>query len=347
MGFYLKAGGQVFEYPVVANVCFGTFEGEKREGKDSNLDRVPVAFRGSAKGQQSALIRIELPNTKAEMVEILRQYPGGYSTFLRKGLVPQCQYAIRISSNLMEAEEALNNLSLFQSYIEDQLRVGVYKTETKYIMDSTGVEAERKQIVLRIKDGGDYVRDKQEITKIGCTFRGVQISIPVFDDAVQTAIDTRRQSTLAAETAKKRRIAAEQENIAAVAEGQKAVTEEKYKQEKAMAEYVIKAKMKREADSLLAEAAAFKKKEEILLGEGEAARKKLVMIADGALEKKLNAYVETQKLWADAFSKYSGNIVPQIQSGSGGSNGATQFMEMMGAKAAKDLSLDLSVPRGK
>lgn len=65
--------------------------------------------------------------------------------------------------------------------------------------------------------------------------------------------------------------------------------------------------------------------------------------------KELTAYVETQKLWADAFSKYTGNIVPQIQSSSGsnGSNGATQFMEMMGAKAAKDLSLDLTIPRGK
>jgi hypothetical protein len=38
---------------------------------------------------------------------------------------------------------------------------------------------------------------------------------------------------------------------------------------------------------------------------------------------KLNAQIEVQKVWADAFSKYTGAIVPQFQTGGGTtSNGA-------------------------
>jgi hypothetical protein len=74
-----------------------------------------------------------------------------------------------------------------------------------------------------------------------------------------------------------------------------------------------------------------------------------VCTADGALAQKLKAWLEAQQYWADAFSKYQGSIVPQIQSGgatSGSGNGATNFMEIMGMKAARDLGLDMTMPKG-
>ena len=65
------------------------------------------------------------------------------------------------------------------------------------------------------------------------------------------------------------------------------------------------------------------------------------MQADGALDKKLEAYKEVQGYWADAFSKYQGSIVPQIQTGGNAGNGALNFMELMSMKSARDLALDL------
>ena len=71
------------------------------------------------------------------------------------------------------------------------------------------------------------------------------------------------------------------------------------------------------------------------------------MIADGALEKKLAAYVEVHQFWAEAFSKYQGNVVPTYSMGSsyapggGGNNAAQNFMDMMTVKTARDLNLDL------
>jgi hypothetical protein len=78
------------------------------------------------------------------------------------------------------------------------------------------------------------------------------------------------------------------------------------------------------------------------IADAQAYAKKRIMEADGALEMKLNAQVEVQKVWAEAFSKYTGAVVPQFQTGGGGAtNGALNFMDIMTAKTAKDFALDL------
>ena len=89
--------------------------------------------------------------------------------------------------------------------------------------------------------------------------------------------------------------------------------------------------------------AALNKQRDILEGEGIAAKKRLVMQADGALDQKLKAYIQVQQFWATAFQNFGGSIVPSVVSGGGGGsgNGAFNFMELMGAKAARDLALDL------
>jgi hypothetical protein len=62
------------------------------------------------------------------------------------------------------------------------------------------------------------------------------------------------------------------------------------------------------------------------------------MEADGALEKKLEAYVKAQGYWADAYSK---RAVPSIVMGSNGGAGdnsdASEFQSMLTAMIAKDL----------
>jgi hypothetical protein len=87
-------------------------------------------------------------------------------------------------------------------------------------------------------------------------------------------------------------------------------------------------------------AAAESKQANILLGEGEAARKRLVMQADGALAQKLEAYVAVQTRFAEAFENRK---VPQTVFGA--ANGSTDsdvsaFMQLMTVKAAQDLGLN-------
>jgi regulator of protease activity HflC (stomatin/prohibitin superfamily) len=162
-------------------------------------------------------------------------------------------------------------------------------------------------------------------------------------------IKKQRDQTLQTEVAKQNAIRANQDKLTAEAEGLAAVMKVKYQKEQEKQAAVTDAEKEKAVASLMRDAAEFTKKKLILEGEGEAEKRKLIMSADGALEKKLEAYKAVQQMWSEAFSKYSGQIVPTtVMGGSvGGGNGATNFMEIMTAKAARDLSLDLSVPGKK
>ena len=98
------------------------------------------------------------------------------------------------------------------------------------------------------------------------------------------------------------------------------------------------------------EAEAFKKSE-TLRGEGEAARKRLVMEADGQLDKKLEAYVKVQGFFANAIQNAQpGAWSPSVVMGGNGQgnagSNATNLVDLMTAKSAKELGIDLGVRSG-
>jgi hypothetical protein len=74
------------------------------------------------------------------------------------------------------------------------------------------------------------------------------------------------------------------------------------------------------------------------------------MEADGALAQKLDTLRQINALWADAFSKYQGQMVPSVMLGgasgtSGATGGAQQMMDLLTTKAARDLALELTPKR--
>lgn len=134
---------------------------------------------------------------------------------------------------------------------------------------------------------------------------------------------------------------AEQDVITTQKQGEANAAEAKWKIEVEKATQVTRAQSARAVAEEQVKTAQLNKQRDILEGEGIAAKKKLVMQADGALDQKLNAYIEVQRNWATAFQNYQGNIVPTYQTGGSSGNGAINFMEVMGVKAARDLGLDL------
>jgi hypothetical protein len=68
------------------------------------------------------------------------------------------------------------------------------------------------------------------------------------------------------------------------------------------------------------------------------------MLADGQLELKAKYWLAAQEAYAREFGKQK--WVPEITMGATGGNGGdavSQFMQILGSKAAKDLALDLSM----
>ena len=86
----------------------------------------------------------------------------------------------------------------------------------------------------------------------------------------------------------------------------------KWEQEVIKAKMVTEAQQKLEVAQLDTPAAEQFKRAETLRGEGEGARRRLVMEADRALEKKLQTYSEVSKLYASAIKDYKGHWVPGV-----------------------------------
>lgn len=81
----------------------------------------------------------------------------------------------------------------------------------------------------------------------------------------------------------------------------------------------------------------------------QAERKKLVMAADGALQQKLAAWVKVNELYASAIATYKGNWVPKIVMGNSmgtqSASGANELIQMLLAKTAMDLNLDIGIKK--
>ena len=137
--------------------------------------------------------------------------------------------------------------------------------------------------------------------------------------------------------------AEEQKKIRAVVQGQQRVDVAELDKTRA----IVEAAQRLEVAKLDREAAREWKQQQILIGQGDAERKRLIMRADGALKQKLDAYVRAQQLWANAYAKRQ---VPNFVMGGNGAGdtdkATTEFSQMMQLLVAGQMGLDLSIPNG-
>ena|SRR6266566_795984 len=185
-----------------------------------------------------------------------------------------------------------------------------------------------------------------QIAEFGIVLLSPAIDSVKFEDKVQQQIAQQQANLMQIQTAKSQALQAEQAAITAQKNGEAEAAKAKWAQEVEKATAVTAAEKERDVAKLGVQTAELVKQKQILEGQGEATKRQLVMAADGALDKKLAAYVETQKIWADAFKGYGGQVVPQVVMGVGnssnaGNNGATQFMDMLAIKAARELAVDV------
>lgn len=347
-GPYAQIFGRREVYRQVVTVGFGDIKGKK----SANIPAVPVIFNTGSKAKISGIIRVKLPLDESGMTDIFKNYAGGFDHFVRNGIVPVVNNAVKLAANLRSEQDAYTAIASFQEDVSDQLTNGIYMTESKEVVKirETG-EEERVRITVVKKDkNGNPIRKDNVLQNLGCSVTQCQIEIPQFDPAVEKAIALRKQQSLETEIAKQKALRAEQDALTAVADAKARVAQERATQEVEKVKAVVAAEKTRDVARLDKEAAAYEKQAMILKGQGEAQAKKLAMQADGALKQKLDALRDINGLWAKAFAQYKGNIVPSTVMGGSGSgsssqNGFQQWMQVMTAKAARDLNVDMSVKK--
>lgn len=314
-----------------------------------NHDRsINVRWNDAGTATISGSVRYKMPLNDENIIELHSIY--GSQEALEQDLIEtNIKKSIYMTGPLMSSKESYaEKRSYLIQLIEDQAARGVYQTIQKDVKATDPISGQEKTITI-VEIQYDSVRGlklRQEVSPLksyGITLSNLSIEGIKYDEKVESQIEAQRKATMEVQTAMAKAKEAEQRALTAEKEGEAKAAEAKWEQEVIAAKEVTQAEMRRKVAEEDVKTAELRKRQMILEGEGEAAKKRLVMQADGALKQKLDAWLKAEEMKWNAFAQFKGNLVPMYQSGTGSDKGsnAMQYMEIMGIKAMKDISLDM------
>lgn len=350
--------GNMFVYdqpgPVVQN--FGTathykksnqfwFSKDKEEGSDADQS-IKVRFNDGGHANISGSVRWNMPVDHAAILKLHTDFAS--QSAVEQQLIKQTlTKAIYMTGPVMSSQESYaSKRNDLISYIEDQAAEGVYKTyshEVKIKDELSAAEKTVTVVTVMEKDGKQLRQEVSPLKKYSIAISGLAINSIDYDKTVEVQIQTQQSATMQVQTAMANSKKAEQDAITTELQGKAAATKARWEIEVLKSKAVTQAEADLAVQDLATKQAKLYKEQQILEGEGDAAKQRLIMQANGALDQKLDAYIKVQKFWADAFANCKQPLVPQIQTGgnTSGSNGALNFADLMSMKAAKDLALDM------
>lgn len=312
-----------------------------------NDQSIKIRFNDGGHAQISGSVRWYMPTDHKAIMKLHTDFQSQEA--IEQQLIKQVvTKSVYMTGPLMSSKESsAEKRNDLLSYIEDQSINGVYKTEQKEVKVHDDLMNTDKIVTMVeiVQNKGAVERQDVSPCKIyNISLQGLALNSIDYDETVEKQIKTQQEAQMSVQTAIANSKKAEQDKITIELQGAANAAKAKWEQEVLKSKAVTAAEQSLAVQELATKEAALYKQQQILEGEGDAKKQQLIMQANGALDQKLATYKEVQKYWADAFSKYQGSIVPSIVSGNsanGGSNGAVDFMQLMGWKAAKDLSLDL------
>ncbi len=354
-GMYWKfPGSKVTTYPNVITIANrGNETGSTFDG-----GLIPIRFNDATRSDAQTVVRFRLPPADSLMLKLHSEYINK-EYLAMKGLLPYTIECLKNSAQLMDSEQHYSGgRAQLSQYFQDQLSDGLYilDSQEKIYRDSATNEVKRSyKTEIRKNSAGEEVRKGSDLAPFGIVIASATIENVIYENAVVEKLSKKIEASTRESVSKQNLVTAQQEAMTAEAEGRRKLVEIEYKEKEIQTQQLVQAETQvrlaekdQEKQKIALQAAKLEAEKIKALADAEAYSKSKVMQADGALEKKLTTYKETQKMWADAFSNYKGNMVPLYQTGGGGaksSNAGTDFMQIMTLKAAKDLNLDMSVKK--
>jgi hypothetical protein len=325
------------------------------EDNGIEVGQIMIRFSDATTANVKGITQFILPSDEKEMILIHNTHRTPQSLVVKR-LAPYTKECLQSSAQLMSSEKHYGGgrAQMAQDFM-DQLKEGVYllKTEENVVYDS--LESEKKRVYqTEIQIDKKTALPKRKLSSIkeyGITVADAAITDVDYEDKVDQKLVKIIDAVTKSSISKQELMTAQQQTLTAKAKGEQALVEIEYQQKQEQTKQVVEAETKvkvAEQDKLQQkiayEGAILEAKKIKELADAQAYARSRIMQADGALEMKLNAQIEVQKAWADAFSKYTGAIVPQFQTGGaagGNANGALTFMDIITAKTAKDFALEL------
>lgn len=381
-GPYFQWFGSTTSYPNVLTFDFDAKEDDVDHDTTAQMvGGIPVRYQDGGTGHIVGIARFSLPNSEEEMLALHRDFRSPQAV-LSKLLQKTTEERVNLTAGLMSSEEAYNTKrGTFTEWSRDQVQNGKYKTtlqrmEAKDEALGSDTPVYKDFPVIQMgKDGQPLYTPDNDLRHYAVTVPSFQIVDWLFEQKTLDQIAAKRKATMAIITAKADAERAKQDTITAEQEGIAKVTVAKYEKEVEKQRAVVDAQKDKEVavtaalrDKEVAETQAKQtvavaeqeklrqeqnklanaeyKQAETLRGEGDAAYKRQVMEADGALTQKLKTYTEVVTSLGKSFGQQK--LVPEVLMGgtgtaAGGAVQAADFMSILMAKTAKDLALDMNI----
>lgn len=350
-GFFFTLFGKTTEYPDIMTVSF------VKEGNTSTVDIEPIGirFNDATSADATGVVKFMLPKSDSLMVRLHKDYRN-LDNLAITGFKPFVMECLKNSAQLMSSEmHYLGGRSTMSQYFQDQLEDGVFilETEEKVIQDT--VERENKRVYLtKIATNNEkqIKRKRSMLTQYGIGITDAVISDVDYEDRVDTLLGLKIDATSKTSISKQELMKAQQEALTEEAKGKKLLVETEYKELQNQKTQVIQAETQvklKEQEVKLQEQSKLKAQKEFEasiydakkikeLADAEAYAKKAVMVADGALEKRLAAIIEINKNYAEAIGKQP--LVPSVFLGGGNGQvpSSTALVDMLLVKTSKEVA---------
>lgn len=355
-GMYGQLFADVKTWPSSETMYF-TADADEGSSHDQSIQ---VRFSDGSLARISGTTRVDLPGTETEAIELMSVHNyKNYEDLEARLILPTIRRSLILTANLMNARESYSEKRPdFYAWAWDMIENGPYKTieSTKEVTNPhTGMKetvAVRTPVII----DGVIQRERNPLQGTGIRLANFEVKDFVYEERVMKQIDEQQKAIMAIATAKAQAEEAKQETIKAEEQGKAEAMKTKWAQEKINATEIaqaeknkavaeLKASQELEVAKLEKLAAEETKAKEILLGEGEATRKELVMNADGALEIRLKAQIEIEKNWADAHARRQ--VPATYIASSGGDEGRSSvsadgdtklFQTLVNARIASDIA---------
>ena len=310
-GLYINGIYQVKTYQWETSYTFSN------DPNDQNTigKAIKVRFNDGGLADISGDFRFKLPTDEYSMIRIHETF-GTPAALMEQLYMQAVKGAVYSTSQLMSSEEAYTQKARYSQLVSEQLQDGIYKTEEyiEYYRNDEGEQEHRKRVRIMRDKNAVPLRNEPVLREFGIEITQGVIREPEYEGAIVALIDKKRKFEVDINVAIADVEKAQQEKRTAIAEGNKDVTTARYQAEKAKIKAVAEAdkdktvKLTRANEQLLSAQQEFNEARSwadgrIALAKGEAQRRRDVLAADNALEKRLAAYTEIMPMVIRAWQK--------------------------------------------
>ena len=350
----------------------------------ATIEAFPIVFLGNVDAKVESSARFRLPSGD-QFLKIAQEYRNP-ENFIKTALVPAIKETLQATASLMSADDFYAGArSEFAAEFENQLNDGLYLIKRKEIRGPRGHLPSQTAILQAGTEQGNFgdnnasqfvtekvmdskgipVRKQQQFRKYGVEVVEARITNVDPNPQYKQRMVKVQQALAELAVARQNRLKEEEEKLLVTARGEKEVEARRQETLRDQIEQTTqaetekqlavinaerekqRAEIEKQTAELLRDKASITAQATKITADAEAYARKAVIEADGALQPKLDALVQINKVWAEAASQAP---VPGVMMGGSG-NGASasrqdeigQLMGILATKAARDLSLDMKV----